>query len=203
MSPDNVKALLTELADWFQFEGIGPTELLVCGGAAMALQHLHDRTTRDVDVLGQWDQRLLEVTCIEDFPENVRSCIRRVANSHPELEGFGEHWVNLGPKHLAKQGLPKGYASRLHSMKFGKAGLLTLHLLDRTDLIALKLYAAADGFSSRQEIHFDDLRLLKGSFDELDTALDWVRTLSNFEEKRPEIQNVLERLGYDDLAGYV
>jgi hypothetical protein len=41
------------------------------------------------------------------------------------------------------------------------------------------------------------------TFDELDKALDWVPTLSDFEEKRPEIQAVLERLDYDDLAGYV
>jgi hypothetical protein len=97
--------------------------------------------------------------------------------------------------------LPKGYATRLKSAKFGKT--LTLRLLDRTDLIPLKLYAASDRFSRRQEIHFDDLRLLKATFEELDKALDWVRTLPDFEEKRPEIQSVLERLGHDDLAGYL
>ena len=34
----------------------------------------------------------------------------------------------------------------------------------------------------------------------MDKAINWIRTLKDFEEKRPEIQNVLERLGYDDLA---
>ena len=144
-----------------------------------------------------------EVICIDKFPENVRTCIGRVAANHPELNGFEENWVNLGPSHLAKHGLPKGYETRLFSMKFGKAELLTLHLLGRTDLIALKLYAAADRFGVRQEIHFEDLRILKGTFGELDKALDWVRTMPDFEEKRPEIQLVLERLGYDDLAQYV
>jgi hypothetical protein len=88
-------------------------------------------------------------------------------------------------------------------MRFGKAGLLTLQLLDRVDLIALKLYAAADRFSSRQEIHFSDLKLLKPTFEELDRSLDWVKTLKDVDEKRPELQHVLERLGFDDLAGYV
>jgi len=203
LSPNNVKSLLEELADWLQFEGVGPTDLLVCGGTAMGLQRLHDRPTEDVDVLGRWDRQLVEVACMDDFPERVKACIHRVATNHPELQGFEKDWVNLGPQHLARQGLPQGYQSRLRSMTFGKAGLLTLHLPDRLDLIPLKLYAAADRFSKRQKIHFDDLRLLKPTFDEMDQAIDWVRTLKDFEEKRIEIQSVLERLGYDDLAGYV
>lgn len=194
-------ALLSEFADWLEFEGAASVEWLVCGGVAMALQELSNRTTRDVDVLGEWNHALVEVTCLDVFPENVKSSIRRVVDNHAELEGFGEDWVNLGPSRLARQGLPEGYAQRLKSMQFGKT--LTLHLLNRTDLIPLKLYAAADRFSCRQEIHFSDLKLLNGSFDELDKALDWVRTLDDFEEKRPEIQSVLERLGHDDLAGYV
>jgi hypothetical protein len=154
-------------------------------------------------VLGTWNRELVEVACIDDFPENVKTCIRRVAANHPELQGFDQDWVNLGPQHLARQGLPQGFQSRVRSMSFGKAALLTLHLLDRQDLIPLKLYAAADRFSPRQEIHFGDLRLMKGTFDQMDKALDWIRTLRDFEEKRPEIQSVLERLGYDDLARYV
>ena len=201
MSRVIVTALLTELADWLQFEGVESVEFLVCGGVAMALQELNNRTTNDVDVLGEWNSRLVEVTCLKEFPENVKTCIRRVAERHPELEAFGENWVNLGPSHLAEHGLPEGYGTRLKSMKFGKT--LTLHLLNRTDLIPLKLYAASDRFSRRQEIHFDDLKMLTATFEELDKALDWVRTLHDFEEKRPEIQSVLERLGRDDLAGYV
>jgi hypothetical protein len=202
LSPNNVKALLDELADWLEFDGIEPIDLLVCGGTAMGLQNLHDRPTEDVDVLGHWNRQLVAVACMDDFPEKVKACIHRVAANHPELQGF-KNWVNLGPQHLARQGLPRGYQSRLRSMTFGKAGLLTLRLLDRRDLIPLKLYAPADRFSPRQETHFDDLRLLKPTFDETDKAIDWIRTLKDFQEKRPELQSVLERLGYDDLAGYV
>ena len=202
LSRNNTESLLDELADRLEFEGADPTELLVCGGTAMSLQSLHNRTTRDVDVLGSWNRELLDVVC-DDFTEIMKTCIQRVAENHPELEGINENWVNLGPQHLARQGLPQGYQHRLRSMTFGKAALLTLHLLDRQDLISLKLYAAADRFSVRQDIHLDDLRRLNGNFDELDRSLEWIRTLKDFEEKRPEIQNVLERLGYDDLAGYV
>lgn len=201
ISRDILSDLLAEFANWLQFEGIESIEWLVCGGVAMALQNLNTRTTQDVDVLGEWNPSTLEVLSVDHFPENVNSCIRRVVSNHPELEGFKDNWINLGPSHLAKVGLPNGFGRRVKSMKFGKT--LMLHLLSRVDLIPLKLYAASDRFSPRQQIHFADLKLMNGSFDELDKALDWVRTLSDFEEKRPEIQAVLERLGYDDLAGYV
>ena len=201
ISHDILPVLLSELAEWLQFEGIEPIEWLVCGGVAMALQNLNTRTTQDVDVLGEWNNSTLTVICLDHFPEKVNSCIRRVIANHPELDGLKDDWINLGPSHLAKVGLPDGFARRIRSMKFGRT--LTLHLLNRVDLIPLKLYAASDRFSPRQQIHFADLKLLNGSFDELDKALDWIRTLSDFEEKRPEIQAVLERLGYDDLAGYV
>jgi len=167
----------------------------------MALQGLSTRATRDVDVLGVWDSHLDEVICIKEFPDKVKSCIKRVLNDHPELSGLRENWINLGPSNLATIGLPEGFGTRLKTMKFGKA--LTLHLLGRIDLIPLKLYAASDRFSSRQEIHFVDLQLMKPTFNELNGALEWVGKLKDFEEKRPEIQCVLERLGYDDLAGYV
>ncbi len=201
ISRETVAALLNELAQWLEFEGVESVEFLVCGGVALALQDLNDRATKDVDVLGEWNSSLLEVTCLKVFPEKVNSCIRRVAAAHRELEGLGANWVNLGPTHLAEQGLPEGYATRLKSVKFGKA--LRLHLLGRADLIPLKLYAASDRFSSRQEIHFDDLKSLKATFGELDKAVDWVRTRSDFEEKRPELKDVRERLGYDDLAQYL
>lgn len=201
MSRETLVGLLEELAQWLEFEGAEPVEWVICGGVAMALQGLNQRSTWDVDVLGQWNGDLLEVTCIEGFPEVVNACLRRVANHHPELAAFGERWVNLGPSRLAKHGLPNGYGQRLQTRAFGKT--LTLHLLSRQDLIPLKLYAASDRHSERQEIHYQDLKLLNGSFEELDAALDWVRTLPDFEEKRPEIQHVLERLGYDDLAYYV
>src|SRR5258708_34491260 len=107
---------------------------------------------------------MVEVSYMDDFHENVKTCIRPVAESHPELEGFGENWVNLGPQHLARQGLPQGYQSRSRSTNFGKAGLLALPLLGRQDLIPLKLHAAADRFSHRRKITFDDLRSLQGGF---------------------------------------
>src|SRR5258706_3502090 len=201
LAPKQLLDLLNELAYWLEFYGCESIEWVVCGGAAMALQNLNMRLTVDVDVLGQWDSTLMELIQLTDFPEKVKTCIRRVVESHPELSGFKTNWVNLGPKQLAAIGLPKGFAQRLTPIKFGKT--LTLRLLDRVDLLPLKLYAASDEFSPRQEIHFQDLKALNPTFDELDEGINWMRSLEDFEERRTELRTVLGRLDHEDLAYYV
>jgi hypothetical protein len=201
MTRDAILRLLQELDQWMEQEDCPPVDWVVCGGAALGLQELQDRPTRDVDVLGQWDEAVLDVVGIETFPKEMVACIQRVVDSHPELAGIGQNWINLGPRALVQAGLPDGFADRLHVYRIGNR--LTLHLLGRLDLLALKLYAAADPLGRRQEIHFADLKGLAPTFDELDRAVDWLRTLGDFEEKRPAVKNVLQRLDYEDLAYYV
>lgn len=201
MSHSMLRGLLEELAEWLAFEDCEPVEWVVCGGLALTLQGLQVRTTRDVDVLGNWNVERVEVACIEDFPRKVKACIERVAENHPELGGLGSKWINLGPSPLARWGLPKGFENRLVTVAISDR--LTLHLLCRDDLLPLKLYAAADEFGSRQDIHLADLRALNPTFEELDKAVDWVRTLPDFEQKRTELKEAVRRIGYDDLAYYV
>ena len=201
MSRDAILRLLQELDQWMELEDCQPVDWVLCGGAALGLQELQDRPTRDVDVLGRWDEAVLNVVGIEVFPKELLACINRVVANHPELAGLGQNWVNLGPCALAQAGLPGGFASRLRELRVGKR--LTLHLLGRKDLLALKLYAAADEHGPRQEIHFADLKGLAPTYDELDWAVEWVRTLRDFEEKRHAVKHVIERLGYEDLAYYV
>jgi hypothetical protein len=201
MTRDDILRLLQELEQWMQFEDCPPVDWLVCGGAALGLQGLQDRPTRDVDVLGRWDEAVLDAVGIEEFPEEMAACIRRVADNHPELAGMGPNWVNLGPRALVQAGLPEGFADRLQALRVGDR--LTLHLLGRQDLLALKLYAAADELGPRQDVHLADLKALEPTFDELDWAVDWLRTLRDFEEKKLVVKDVLGRLGRDDLAYYV
>ena len=202
LTRDAILRLLQELDQWMEFEDCEPVDWVVCGGAAMGLQRLGNRPTQDVDVLGCWDSAIVDITCIEQFPDKLLDCINRVVANNPELTGLGQNWVNLGPRALAKAGLPQGCADRLQALQVGNK--LTLHMLGRLDLIALKLYAAADDLGPRQEIHIGDLKALAPTFDELDVAVEWVRTRPDFEEKRPTVKYALERLGYgDDLAYYV
>lgn len=201
MTRNAILQLLQELDQWMELEDCQPVEWVICGGAALGLQKLQDRPTRDVDVLGCWDEAVLSVSGIERFPDEMAACIQRVADNHPELAGMGQNWINLGPRALVQAGLPDGFASRLHMLQIGNK--LKLHLLGRQDLLALKLYAAADDRGLRQEIHFADLKGLVPTFGELDWAVDWLRTLRDFEEKRLVVKHVIERLGYEDLAYYV
>lgn len=194
-----LESLLTELGDWLEFEDCAPVDWVVCGGVALSLQDLQSRTTRDVDVLGNWGGAT--IACIQDFPDEVKACIRKVVENHPDLQALDMRWINLGPSRLATFGLPEGFERRLTSVSFGKK--LTLHLLGRQDLLPLKLYAAADEFGRRQEVHYQDLKALRPTFDELDNAVDWVRTLPDFEEKRMTLKDIVGRLGYDDLAYYI
>jgi len=201
MSRDILGGLLDELAQWMEFEDCDPVEWVVCGGVALTLQGLQSRATRDVDILGNWNSQSMEIACVRQFPEKVKTCIQKVADNHPELAGLSVRWINLGPARLARLGLPAGFEHRLTPVRFGQK--LTLQLLSRQDLLALKLYAAADDFGPRQAIHQQDLEVLKPTFDELDKAVDWVRTLPDFQEKRTELKEVVRRLGYEDLAYYI
>lgn len=201
LTRDAILRLLQELDQWMEQEDCQSVDWVICGGAALGLQGLRDRPTRDVDVLGRWNGAALSVASIEAFGEEILGCIKRVVNNHPELEGLGQNWVNLGPRALAQAGLPEGFANRLRELRVGNK--LTLHLLGREDLVALKLYAAADDQGPRQEIHYADLEALAPTPDELDRAVNWVRTLRDFEEKRLVVKYVIERLGHDGLAIYV
>ncbi len=201
MTPETLVQLLEELSEWLEFEDVEPVEWVVCGGVALVLQNLQLRTTRDVDVLGSWNSQGAELVRIEEFPAEVESCIERVIDNHPEFEDLSKRWINLGPARLAQVGLPAGFERRLTTRTFGKR--LTLYLLGRDDLLALKLYASADEFSPRQDIHFEDLRVLDPNFKELERAVDWMRTLPDFEQVRTELKDVVDRLGYDVLAYYV
>src|SRR5215212_11592543 len=101
--------ILNELASWLEFHGCQPIQWVVCGGVAMALQQLSQRPTVDVDVLGEWNPEMMEIIQIDEFPEKVKTCIRRVVEIHPELSGLKMNWVNLGPRRLVTSGLPKGF----------------------------------------------------------------------------------------------
>ena len=70
-------------------------------------------------------------------------------------------------------------------------------------MLALKLYAAADDMGRRQEVHYDDLKKLVPTFDELDFAVEWIRTRQDFDTKSIGVKDVLRRLGHEDLAYYV
>ena len=202
IDPAVTHPLLRELNDALAIEGAEPVDWFVCGGTALGLLGLVQRPTRDIDVISGWNSATLEIVPTDRFPGAVERAIVRVAEAHPELRSSGIPWVNLGARGLLAFGLPPGCLGRLTACTIGTH--LTLRLPDRRDLIAFKLFAAADAAHGRQSVHKSDLRSLSLSEDELRCAIDWVVTIPDPNHQlRAELREFLQELGHEDLAYYI
>lgn len=102
-------------------------------------------------------------------------------------------WLNAGPRSLLQLGLPEGALERAHRREWGG---LVLHIADRRDQIFFKLYAAVD--QGPQSKHFEDLRRLEPTAEELRAAAAWARTHDPSDGFRQELRGVLRDLGATD-----
>jgi hypothetical protein len=202
IDPAATHPLLRELNDALAIEGAEPVDWIICGGTALGLLGLVQRPTRDVDVISGWNSATLQIIQIDCFPPAVERAIVRAAEAHPELQSSGISWVNLGPKGLLDFGLPPGCTGRLTPRIIGTH--LTLRLPDRRDLIAFKLFAAADASHGRQAVHKSDLQALDPNEEELRFAIDWVITIPDRNHQlRTELREFPQELGREDLAYYI
>lgn len=202
IEPRTALPLLRELNDALALEGAEPLEWLICGGTALVVQGLAQRATRDVDVITGWRSAALELVPLREFPPSVERAIDRVAEAHPELRRDSNRWVNLGPRRLIEAGLPHGCLDRLEPLVLGAH--LTLHLPSRIDLLALKLFAAADPQGKRQQAHQADFVALAATEAELRFAIDWILTIPDPNHSlRAELRSVLLDIGHDDHAYYI
>jgi hypothetical protein len=97
-------------------------------------------------------------------------------------------WLNAGALGVLAHHLPEGYEDRLRSGRFGN---LMVSVLDRQDLIRLKLFAAAD--EGPGSVHLLDLLEISLTPDELRDAAVWVR--SRFPDGQlPTLDAVMEIL---------
>jgi Nucleotidyl transferase AbiEii toxin, Type IV TA system len=198
----SLRQFLSELADALLLENAEPQEWLLCGGAALTLHGFISRATRDVDVLCGGDRNGAFVA-LKSFSSATERAIRRVAEAHPELSSpIGSTWVNLGASKLAEWGLPEGYESRLTGIVIGER--LTLYLLGRPDLIALKLFAASDDLGPRQAVHESDLRALAPTETEMERATAWVKRMPDPQNRiAPALKDIVEEFGFHELASYL
>ena len=202
LGPQNLLPLLRELDAALLLEDADPVDWIVCGGTALALQGFGVRTTQDIDVLGTPIPGSTGIAVIGAFPPAVQRAIARVAAAHPELVGMGPNWVNLGPQAIASAGLPAGFAERLTPVRIGDR--LGLHLPGRADLIAMKLYAASDDLGARQRVHFTDLTDLAPTPAEIESAINWVRSMPDPRFLLlPTLKRIVQELGHEDLADYI
>jgi len=73
---------------------------------------------------------------------------------------------------------------------------LTVHFIDRIDHIFFKLYASVD----RGGYHIEDLRALAPTSEDIETAAQWSMTHDVSEGFKKVLKQLLEELGYEDIA---
>ncbi len=135
-------------------------ELLAIGGGALQLLGLIRRPTRDLDIVATVvDRRLLPLASLPD-------ALQEAVDDTASLLRMPRTWFNAGPRSLMAFGLPDGVLRRARRRIWG---WLTLYLADRADQIFFKLYAAVD--QGPRSKHFEDLRSLRPTADELRAAL--------------------------------
>ena len=161
----DLEQALTSLSDLIEARGES-YELVLVGGGALLLLGLIERPTKDLDVVarvkdGRWQRS-------EPLPASLLSAIRDVAGA---LD-LASDWLNAGPADLMDFGLPEGFEARTTRRDLGA---LVLHLASPIDLVALKLYAAADHWPD-QSRHLADLRRLEPSAAALLQAARWCRS---------------------------
>ncbi len=164
-------------------------EVVLIGGGSLILRGLVTRpTTKDVDILGEWTPD--GVKAMHVIPEPLRLAVVDVARTY----GLAADWLNLGPASLLDLGLPAGFDSRVERHDYGG---LVAYLAGRFDMVCFKLYAAVDlGPRSR---HFQDLRELGPTQDELLAAARWTVTHDPSTGFRSLLLDMLGDLGVEDV----
>lgn len=163
LQPDTLEDALEALGAVLRDRGLAYS-LAVIGGGALLLRGVLRRPTKDLDVAAVVENDLLATA--EPLPEALSTAVVDVAAA---LE-LAPDWLNAGPTSVLRLGLPFGFLQRCTVTTYGS---LTLHIAGRTDLIALKLYAAADHWPSRYNKHLDDLRQLAPTAEELLESTRW------------------------------
>ena len=145
--------------------------IAVVGGTALNLLGIVQRTTSDVDVLAVLqsgsDPPGETLVPPDPLPDPLQRAIARVARDFQ----LPPDWMNTVVGLQWQTGLPPGLAGRLHWRRYGG---LRVGLVDRYDLVFLKLYASADS-GGPTSVHVQDLLALHPSERDLETAAAWVR----------------------------
>jgi hypothetical protein len=162
-------------------------ELVAVGGSALLLLGLIERPTQDLDIVGIVDSG--RYVNAKPLPKPLIDAVQDVG----ETLGLGPHWLNAGPTDLLNFGLPDGFEDRVTRRAFGP---LILNIASREDQVCFKLYAAVDrGPDSK---HFQDLKALQPTRDELLLAARWSITHDPSEPYRDWLIQALAALGIED-----
>lgn len=192
---EQIESALRRLNEKMVYAQLTPLALVSCGGAALNVMGLIARSTTDVDIVAIADIRPSGKVSIHldvSLPRGFKVLVDEVG-AELSLE---KNWLNFGPSSLLSMGLPKGLMERAVKKRYGEC--LIVFFISRFDQIHLKIYAAMDVKAG--ERHLSDLLDLGPTIDETSAAAKWLlkrKTSASFKRK---LKQVLERIGYEDLA---
>lgn len=188
LNQENLEEILSLLAERLSFE-LPETKwnLIVCGGAALSILNLVQRTTKDIDVIGKLVENKIDYANFDPIFNEQISIIA-------ELFNLPSDWINTGPEDFIKTGLPEGIIERLITKNYGQN--LSICFISRYDQIFLKLYASVD----RGGYHVDDLIKLNPTEIELLNACKWVCEQDTSEGFYNLLKSMLEQIGFENVA---
>ena len=192
MDVKETNRFLNALSEQLELQGTRDVALVICGGAALNILGLSQRTTGDIDAMAfvvpsaAGRQSLVKA----EFDDKFKMAAAAVAKDF----NLPEDWINCGPADQLDTGLPDGFQDRLISVKYGKN--LVVHYCSRIDLIHLRLYAAVDVRGR----HLEDLRVMNPESGEIEQAAGWCLSQDVSEPFRQLLLEILEELGYGDIS---
>ena len=172
---------LRMLSDWIRVKYPGDSfELVVVGGAAMALEGFKDQTM-DIDVIRP-----------EVLPEPIAKSVADIG----KIRRIGSEWLNSNIANMLLKtkgatALPEYFNEISRTIEVGKN--LRVSLIGRQALISLKLYAATPSYRK----HTDDIYRLGPNSAEVTEAVRFVLSFDGTEVRKDDLRVVLKDLGFD------
>jgi len=172
---------LEVLSEWLSVKYPDDTfELVVVGGAAMALDEFKDQT-RDIDLL---------------FPEILPAALKEGIAHVSRAKRLPPEWINTNAANILKKlkptkGLPEYFNEISRTIDIGDN--LKITLIGRQALIAMKLLASTPSYTK----HTDDIRSLNPRKEEIEEAVRFVLSIDNDELRKEDLRIVLKAIGFD------
>jgi len=175
------------LSEWLSVKYPNDTfNLLVVGGAAMALDDFKDQT-KDIDLL---------------LPEILPAALKEGISNISRAKKLPPEWISTNAANIFKKlrppkGLPEYFNEISKTIEIGDN--LKITLIGRQALIGMKLLASTPSYSK----HTDDLKGLNPRKPEIGEAVRFVLSIDNDELRREDLRIVLKAIGFDfdELTG--
>ncbi len=172
---------LEVLSEWLSVKYPDDTfELVVVGGAAMALDEFKDQT-RDIDLL---------------LPEILPAALKEGIAHVSRAKKLPPEWINTNAANILKKlkptkGLPEYFNEISRTIDIGDN--LKITLIGRQALIGMKLLASTPSYTK----HTDDIRSLNPRKEEIEEAVRFVLSIDNDELRKEDLRIVLKAIGFD------